>query len=77
MTIVQAILDVMQQSGRPLSAKEAYNLIEERNLYQFKAADPQSVVAAQLRKHCANLDLPKAPAKKYFALVQKGLYQPL
>jgi restriction system protein len=75
MTIVKAIESVMREAGKPLSANEAYELIAAKNLYEFKAKNPQSVVASTIRKHCSGIDRKNAPSKKHFALTEKGLYQ--
>ncbi|MEE8056265.1 MAG: HTH domain-containing protein [Pseudomonadales bacterium] len=77
MTIVDAIKQVMREAGKPLTAKEAYTLICAKDLYQFKAKNPQSIVAGQIRKHCKGIDLPKAPATKHFEQVEKRLFKPL
>ena len=44
MTIIQAILNVMREAGRPLTPKEAYERILEKDLYSFRAQNPQGVV---------------------------------
>jgi restriction system protein len=68
MTIVEAIKIVMQDAGRPLTAREAYAAIMDKSLYAFHAKDPQHVVLMQLRRHCFGLDFPSASITKHFVL---------
>jgi restriction system protein len=77
MTIVEAIKEAMKSAGRPLTAKEAYNFIVDKNLYTFKAANPQSIVASQIRKHCRGVNLPKITSAKHFEETSKGYFKAL
>lgn len=77
MTIVEAIKEAMKSAGKPLSAREAYEIIMARNLYTFKAANPQSIVASQIRKHCKGVNLPKITNTKYFEESTKGYFKAL
>ena len=72
MRIVDALVEVLKEN-ESLTYKEAYLKIEERNLYQFGAKDPEAAVNAKLRCHCEGLDFPGASPVKYFKIVgRKG-----
>lgn len=77
MTIVEAIKLVMQQAGRPLSSREAFDAIVAQGLYQFQAKDPHHVVMMQIRRHCAGIDFPTASPTKHFKLHGDNTYTPL
>ena len=68
MRIVDALVEVLKEN-ESLTYKEAYLKIEERNLYQFGAKDPEAAVNAKLRCHCEGLDFPGASPVKYFKIV--------
>jgi restriction system protein len=74
MTIVEAIQTVLKEAQRPLSVEDTFKSIVNRGLYAFRASDPKSVVRAQLRRHCINLDFPTARPVKYFRLLDGDLY---
>jgi len=74
MTISDAIRQVMKEAGKPLTAKEAYDLIKAKNLYPFKAQNPQSIVAGTIRKHCKGIQRQNG-GKDYFEEVSKGKYK--
>ena len=50
MTVIQAALIILKESGESLNAKQIYEKICDRNLYSFAARDPKAVVSAALRK---------------------------
>lgn len=77
MTIIDAIREVMVQHGSPMTAREAYDAIVARNLYQFHAQNPSSVVLHQIRRHCEGLDFPSAAPSKHFKLVGENKFWPL
>jgi len=74
-TIVQTIKQAMKEAGRPLTAKEAYEFIESKKLYQFKAKNPQSVVASTIRKHCKGLERKNASNDRCFEEIENGVYK--
>jgi len=74
MTIVEAIKNVLEQAGKPLTAKEIYDAIVAENLYDFKAKDPESVVNSQIRRHTLGLDFPSASPVKLFKMVEGNRY---
>lgn len=51
MTILDACVEVLESSGKPLSAEEIMHAIREKGLYEFRAKDPSAVMRATLRKH--------------------------
>jgi restriction system protein len=75
MTVVEAIKKVMQTSGKPMTANEVQAEIAKQNLFEFRAADPVSIVRAQLRRHCEGLGLAKASSRKYFRSAGEGRYE--
>lgn len=74
MTIVEAIKAVLEDSGKPLTAKEIYDAIVARNLYDFKAKEPVGVVNGQIRRRCVGLDFPSASPVKFFKIVEGNRY---
>jgi restriction system protein len=66
MTIVEAIKEVMKREQKPLTPAQAFEAIVAAGLYNFKAKNPVSIVATQIRRHCKGLDLPKATGTKHF-----------
>lgn len=74
MTIAEAIKAAIQQAGKPLSAKEAFEIIQKSGLYTFKAKNPESIVASTVRKHCKGIERKGVQGKCYFVEVAKGKY---
>lgn len=74
MTIVEAIKKAMLEAGRPLSAREAYDIIVAKKMYQFQAQDPRHVVAMQIRRHTVGLDFPTAAPTKHFKVYGDNTY---
>lgn len=77
MTIIDAILHVMNDAKRPLTPKEAYDLIVKKGLYSFNAQNPLGVVSGQIRRHCQGLEFPTAKNKKFFRIADDGKFVPL
>jgi len=50
MKIHEAAQHVMREAGKPMHAKEVYEQIVEKGLFEFGAKDPVSIVATTLRK---------------------------
>jgi restriction system protein len=67
----------MREARRPLSAKEVYHGILDKNLYRFHAQKPEYVVRGQIRRHCRDLDFPTAAPTKYFGMTRDGEFFPL
>ena len=68
MTILEAIQEVLRDRTDGFTAKEIYEEIVKRNLYQFGAKHPDQVVNAVIRRHCADLDFPTAAPSKHFVI---------
>ncbi|HIF9272868.1 TPA: restriction endonuclease [Photobacterium damselae] len=72
MTIVEAIKNVLLTMKIPLTYKEIYKEIINRNLYEFGAKNPEAIVNSKLRKHCYGLDFPSASPAKHFVIDSKN-----
>ncbi len=71
MTIVQALKEVLSTLKKPMTYKEIYNEIIERELYEFGAKVPEAIVNSKLRRHCYGLDFPSASPAKHFVISSK------
>ncbi|MCX7206049.1 MAG: restriction endonuclease [Proteobacteria bacterium] len=73
MTIIEAIKKILGLHPAGLGFVSIYNEIIKNNLYQFGAADPQSIVRSKLRQHCIGIDFPSAsPTKHFYSDGEKG-----
>jgi len=70
MTIIEAIVNVLKEHGKPLSHKDIYDFIINKDYYSFGAKDPVSVVRGEIRKHCYGVDFPSASPRKIFIEVK-------
>ncbi|EJF4694438.1 winged helix-turn-helix domain-containing protein, partial [Salmonella enterica] len=78
MTIIEAILNVLKEHGKPLSHKDIYDFIIKKGYYSFGAKDPLAVVRGEIRKHCYGIDFPSASPRKIFIEVKSlGQSKPL
>lgn len=77
MTIVEAIKQVMRDTGRPMTVDEVYRDIIEQGLYTFNADQPVQIVRNQIRRHCQGIDVPSASHTKHFVLHNDGTYTAL
>ena len=60
MTIAEAAQTVLKEQGRPMSVNEIYDEIMRRNLYNFGAKNPKSVLSQAIRsKSTANSKAPQ------------------
>jgi restriction system protein len=75
--LLEDIKAVMNEHGSPMTAKEAYDAIVTKKLYEFHAQNPASVVLHQIRRHCDGLDFPSAAPSKHFKLVGENKFWPL
>lgn len=74
MTIVEAIRTVLEAQRRPMSAREIYEEIVAKHLFEFRTKNALQVVTAQLRRHTANLSLLGGSSTKHFHLSETGTY---
>ena len=70
MTVLDACLKVLKDSGRPLNVKQILYEIETRNLYVFKAKDSVKVISGAIRN---NLKKGKPPIVKETAKGRFGV----
>lgn len=77
MTILEAIRFVLEKHTEGLTSKEITKIIEDENLYNFKAQNPTSVVNSIIRRHCQGLNFPSSSIVKYFSVkVKSGCKKP-
>lgn len=74
MTIKEAIVKVLEQEKKPLSANFIYDKIIERDYYSFKAVNPQHIVITTIRRQCVGLNFSSAKKKKIFQILPDGRY---
>ena len=51
MTILDAIVEVLGKSDKPLSAVEIHKAIVDARLFEFRAKDPKGVISSTIGKH--------------------------
>jgi len=75
MTIVEAVKLVFAEIKEPLSAKQIYNSIIKRGLYNFNSDNPIGIVATQIRRHCVGIKLNYSEKmRNYFKQDDQGCY---
>jgi restriction system protein len=74
-TIIESVIQVLQDAGKPLPARAIYNIIIEKDYYRFRAENPPNIVLNIIRRHCKDLDFPTASQKKLFQILNDGTYQ--
>ncbi|HCL5281435.1 TPA: restriction endonuclease [Salmonella enterica] len=78
MTIIEAIVNVLKEHGKPLSHHDIYDRIIKKGYYSFGAKDPVAVVRGEIRKHCYGVNFPSASPRKIFIEVKStGQSKPL
>ncbi|TYR36155.1 restriction endonuclease [Sphingobacterium phlebotomi] len=60
--------------NEPLGVKEIYLQIVEKNLYVFKAEDPEHIVRTVLRRHSENINVKSSSKTKYFIFLKDGTF---
>ncbi len=73
-TIREAAIESLKRKGKPLSAKEIYDYIIEKDLYRFNAEHPESIVRTEIRRHCEGVEFPTAKPNKFFQILKDGTY---
>ncbi|AWH88212.1 hypothetical protein [Limnobaculum parvum] len=68
MTIVNAIKSALATLGKPSTYEEVYQEILDKNLYEFGAKNPKSIVRGKLRIHTSGLNFPSASQRKFFKI---------
>ena len=74
MTIPDAARNVLLEAGKPLSVRDIYECIVERQLYDFRARDPISVVRSAVRSRTENIHNPSSKSIRLFRLVDGGKF---
>lgn len=70
-TIAQTALSVVMNHPEGLTCKQIYDEIIEKNLYAFKAENPESVLRIEVRRRCQNVEISKAYKTKWFRIVKE------
>jgi len=70
-TIREAAIEALKRKGKPLSAKEIYDYIIEKDLYRFNAEHPDNIVRTEIRRHCEGVEFPTAKPNKFFTKSSK------
>ena len=73
-SIHQVAASVLKDAGKPMTASEIYTAIKEKNLYEFKAKNPESILRSQLRRHTANIDVANKAKQCVFHLDADGRF---
>ena len=73
-TIHEAILKVLQDELRPLSAKWIYQAIENRDYYRFRSENPEHIVLTTLRRRSIGIELARSSKRKSFQVLSDGSY---
>jgi hypothetical protein len=84
MTIIEAVLQVMQESGAPMTPNQVFEAIRRKNLYAFGAQSPVGVVRSNMRRHsdacppgvAASMQYLEAHAKEAYSLLPEPLRRP-
>ncbi len=63
MTIIEATLEVLKTSNKPMTAKAIYDQICKEMLFEFAAKDPLAILKAQLRRNTQGFTGKSASAK--------------
>lgn len=74
MTIIEAIKEVMRQTGGPMTSADVYSTIIAKGLYTFHAQRPSDIVRGEIRSHCKGIDFPSAGRVKHFELLRDGRF---
>jgi hypothetical protein len=69
-TIIDACVTTLQEASKPLAPGEIYRRIIDKELFEFKAKDPLSILRSSIRKH-----LRGAPPHR-LSVVEGGKYVP-
>ena len=59
MTILEAAVEVLKESGQSMPIRKIFDAITRKNLYQFGAKSPRSVLSGTLRNEVKRSQAPK------------------
>jgi restriction system protein len=74
MTIIEAVLQIMRESGAAMSPRQVCKAIQERKLYTFRAQDPMGIVRTQMRRHSDGAPQGVASSTIYLKSVARDSY---
>jgi hypothetical protein len=69
LTIKDAVVSVLKKRNSPLTVREIYDEIIEKNLFKFNTSSPENVLKAAIRKNCFGVKSQKQDIKKIFKIV--------
>lgn len=70
-TIAEAALSIVMDHPEGLTCKQIYDEIIAKNLYEFKAENPESVLKIEIRRRCQNVEISKSYETKWFRIVKE------
>ncbi len=70
-TIAEAALSIVMEHPEGLTCKQIYDEIIAKNLYEFKAVDPENVLRIAIRRRCQNVEMSKSYETKWFRIVKE------
>jgi hypothetical protein len=76
-TIASAALEVLESTSQSMSKEEIYGYIIERNLFDFGAKKPISVLNVELNRYCKDTDYSHSSSNKIFGKTSNGLFYAL
>ena len=74
-TIHQIAADIIKENGSAMSAQQIYQAMVDRNLYEFKAKNPATVVRSQMRRHSKNNESKTRVGDGIFVMCQDGSFE--
>lgn len=74
-TIAKAAIDALDLLGKAAFITDIYNVIIERNLYNFGARDPKAVLRITLDRHCINKKFNVMHQSRFFKKLADGRYE--
>ena len=73
--IHEIAMDIIKEHGRAMTAQEIYQVMVDRNLYQFNAKNPATVVRSQLRRHSRNNESKNKVGDGVFTMHSDGRFE--
>jgi len=76
-TIASAALEVLESTSQSMSKEEIYGHIIDRNLFNFGAKKPISVLNVELNRHCRDSEYSHSSSNKIFGKTSNRLFYAL
>lgn len=73
-TICEAAIEALTKNSTSMTLQEIYDAILKHDLYQFKAANPVSVLRSELIKHSIGAVNKNQSSTKYFRLNENNKF---